>query len=141
MTIMTDYKQCRRCGFERADYELDCSTSEESVDCRICGHREAVERVEDAEGKVTWKHTVTEGSGALFYRSHDSVAYVARYLSSEEDLQWAEKWLRNEIQAGGVQAESAYLTRWDPEKKAVEFVIGAFQEFKALTLVSRRNSS
>ena len=126
MTTVTDYKQCRQCGFERADYELDCWTSEESVDCRMCSHSEAVERVEDADGKVTWKHTVTEGSGALFYRAHDGGAFVARYLSSEEDLLWAEKWLRNEIQAGGVHADSAYLTRWNGEKKAVEFVIGVF---------------
>jgi hypothetical protein len=130
MTTVTDYKQCRQCGFERADYELDCWTSEESVDCRMCGHSEAVERVEDADGKVTWKHTVTEGSGALFYRAHDGGAFVARYLSSEEDLLWAEKWLRNEIQAGGVHADSAYLTRWNGEKKAVEFVIGVFHEFQ-----------
>ena len=67
---------------------------------------------------------------ALFYRAHDGGAFVARYLSSEEHSLWAEKWLRNEIQAGSVHADSAYLTRWDPEKKAVEFVIGTFPEFQ-----------
>ncbi len=129
MTIVTDYKPCRRCGFESADYELDCSTSEESVDCRMCGYSEAVERIEDTDGTVKWKHTVTEGSGALFYRAHDGGAFVARYLSLDDDLHRAESWLRNELQAGGVQANSAYLTRWNVEAQAVEFVIDRSTSF------------
>jgi hypothetical protein len=128
MTIVTDYKQCRQCGFERADYELDCSTSEERVDCRKCGHSEAMARVED-DGKVTWKHVVREGSGVLAYDSGH--AFVARYLYSEEDVLWAEGWLRERLAAGEVDARSAYLTRWNGEKKAVEFVIGSFYESPA----------
>lgn len=129
MTIVTEYKQCRQCGFQYADYELDCWTNEESVDCRMCGNGEAVERVEDGDGKVTWKHTVTEGSGAMFYRAHDGGAFVANYLSSEEDVLKAEAWLCKELVEGGVFAESSYLTRWNGERKAVEFVIGKFCEF------------
>ena len=129
MTLVSDFTKCPQCGFAGADYQFDCDTDEAAIDCRMCGHSEVVERVEDADGKVTWRHTVTEGSGALFYRAHDSGAFVARYLSSEEDLLWTEKWLRKELEAGGVHAESAYLTRWNSEAKVVEFVIGSFYEY------------
>jgi hypothetical protein len=54
MTIVTDYKLCRQCGFERADYELDCATSEESVDCRMCCHSAALQRMQEADGKANW---------------------------------------------------------------------------------------
>jgi ribosomal protein L40E len=67
MTTVTDYKLCRQCGYELADYELDCSTSEESVDCRKCGHSAALQRMQEADGKVNWismSRRSTEAFGA-----------------------------------------------------------------------------
>ena len=87
MTIVTDYKQCRQCGFERADYELDCSTSEERVDCRKCGHSEAMARVED-DGKVTWKHVVREGSGVLAYDSGHAFVAGPSIMVPSGDPAW-----------------------------------------------------
>ena len=129
MSTVSDYKQCLQCGFECADCELDCRTNEESLGCRMCGYSVALERVEDGDGKVTWKHTVMEGSGSLFYRPLNSCAVTIHYLSSEEKVLKAEDWLRKELDAGGVHADSAYLTRWNPETKAVECVIGTIYDF------------
>ncbi len=127
MTVITDYERCRRCGYERADYEFDCSTSEESIDCGRCGHSAALQRMQEADGKVSWIQSVTEGAGALGYQVPGG-AFVVRYLSSDEDVREAEQWLRKKLAAGDVDRKSAYLTRWNAETRSVESIVGTYRE-------------
>ena len=124
MTIEVENKQCRQCGFPRAEYELDCFTNVERFNCRMCGHGEVVERTQDGDGKVTSNLAIYEGSGVLYYPS------AVHYLSSQEEVLEAEDWLRRKLASGRIYTDSAYLTRWNGEKKAVEFVIGVFREFQ-----------
>jgi hypothetical protein len=86
--------------------------------------------MQEADGKVSWIQTVTEGAGALGYQLPGG-AFVVRYLSSDEDVREAEQWLRKKLAAGEVDADSAYLTRWNQDKEAVDFVIGAFRDVES----------
>jgi hypothetical protein len=128
MSTMSGYEKCQQCGYECADFELNCRTQESSLGCRMCGYTEALERREVGDGKITMKHTVREGSGALFYRSLNSFTFSVHYLSSMNDVRKVEDWLRKELSEGRVHADGAYLTRWIPATKAVEFVVGTFYQ-------------
>ncbi len=98
------------------------------MQCRRCGYCEFVDREIDEEGKRTYQYEINEGAGVLFYRAKNAVACVLHYLPTQEEVTRAGDGLRKELVTGGVDSESAYLTRWDPEKKVVEFVIGAFYD-------------
>lgn len=125
MSSVSDYVTCKQCGFEEAYYDFNCNTNEWDVSCGRCGYYAAAKRHEDNDGKVTWTYPEEQGVGVLFYHCVDSLPYVHQPLSSKESVEDAEKWLRERIAAGKVEANSGYLTRWNEEKKVVEFVIGS----------------
>jgi len=129
MSTVMDYQQCPQCKFEQADREYNCRTFEEYLQCRKCGYSESVNREEGSEGKVTYKHKITEGAGVLFYRRKGAIAYASCYLAAQEEVAEAEQWLREKLAAGQIRPGSAYLSRWNKETESVEFVIGRLYEF------------
>lgn len=129
MSSVSDYVKCKQCGFESAYYDFNCNSNEWDVSCGRCGYYATAERHEDGGGKVTWTYPEDQGFGVLFYHCLDSLPYVHHPLHSQESVEHAEKWLREKLACGEVDAGSSYLSRWNPETKAVEFVIGTFYEF------------
>ncbi|SPE25288.1 hypothetical protein SBA5_490063 [Candidatus Sulfotelmatomonas gaucii] len=129
MSSVLDYRKCPQCKFEQADFEYNCRTFEEYLQCRMCGYCEVVDREIDNEGKVTYKHKINEGAGALFYRWQGAIGYTSYFLSTQEEVTEAEQWLREKLAAGQVRPSSAYVSRWDKETRSVEFVIGRLFEF------------
>jgi hypothetical protein len=101
MTTMTEYKTCPQCGFERAVFDMDCDTGESTLDCRSCGHSDVVERVV-TDGKITWRHLVAPGFGAMWHGHIDGGSWQANYLHDEDGVIEAERWLRNEMAAGKI---------------------------------------
>jgi hypothetical protein len=97
-----------------------------------------------ADGKVEFEELIWEEPSSEFrfargnmeqkdnvlglYRSLNCCTFSIHYLSSAEDVLKVEDWLLNELSAGRVHADGAYLTRWIPGTKVVEFVIGRFYE-------------
>jgi hypothetical protein len=124
MSSVSDYVTCKQCGFEEAYYDFNCNTNEWDVSCGRCGYYAAAKRHEDNDGKVTWTYPEEQGFGVLFYRGVNDLAYCHHPLHSKESVEHAEKWLREKVAAGQVRPSSAYLSRWDKEANAVEFVIG-----------------
>ena len=124
MSSVLDYQQCPQCKFEQADFEYKSRTFEEYLQCRRCGYCEYVDREIDDEGNVTYKHRIIEGAGVLFYRGKDAIAFVSHYIPTQEEVTKAGDWLRTELAAGTLRVDSSYLSRWNPETKTVEFVIG-----------------
>jgi hypothetical protein len=123
MSSFSDYVKCKQCGFERACYDLDSRTSEESVTCGMCGYYAACEKAVDSEGKIIWSYPAQEGFGAMCYgHDHGFATHLLHSLKSVED---SEKWLRKKLESGEVEASRSYLTCWNPQRKAVEFVIGS----------------
>ena len=129
MSSVLDYRHCPQCKFEQADFEFNCRTSEEYLQCRMCGYCEYVDRETDSEGKVSFKHRVIRGAGALLYRRKGAIGYCARYLATQEEVSEAAQWLSEKLAAGEVRPSSAYLSRWNKETPSVELVIGRLYEF------------
>lgn len=124
MSSVLDFTRCPQCGYEQADTEFDCRTSEQSTNCRRCGFSEYVEWEKDNEGKFAFKHRVVEGAGVLFYRWKGAIAYTCNYFAKQEDVTEAEQWLREKLAAGQIRPGSAYLSRWNKETQSADFVIG-----------------
>jgi hypothetical protein len=126
MSSVSDYVTCKQCGCESAYYDLNCRSSEWDVSCGKCGYYTAAERHEDSDGKVTWTYTEEQGFGVLFYHGVNDLPCCHHPLHSQESVKHAEKWLREKLACGEVEADCSYLSRWDPEAHTVEFVIGRF---------------
>ena len=102
MSSVLDYQQCPQCKLEQADFEYNCRTFEEYLQCRRCGYSEVVIREGNSEGKVTYRHEINEGAGVLFYRWKDAIGFLSYYLLTADDVTKAEAWLREKLVAGDV---------------------------------------
>ena len=76
-----------------------------------------------------WKHEVHPGAGALWYQASKDVGYYCHYFRTEEEVTKAETWLLEALDAGTVDANTAYLTRWSANGNTVQLVIGQFYEW------------
>lgn len=125
MSTVSDQVKCPQCGYEEADHELDCRSSAEETLCTRCGYRESWEAECDEDGKfLGWKHDTNTGMGSLWYRHIEGVAFACHSLHTAEELAAAELWLREQLNAGTVDEDTAYLTRWNPDAKRVKPVVG-----------------
>ena len=129
MSSVSDHVTCEQCGFESAYHDFNCGSNEWDVSCGKCGYYAAAERHEDSDGKVTWAYPERQGFGVLFYHGVNDLPYCHHPLHSKESVEHAEKWLREKLACGEVDADCSYLSVWNPETQAVEFVIGTFYEF------------
>jgi sarcosine oxidase delta subunit len=128
MSYVLDCMKCPQCGYEEADSEFNCRTSEQSVRCRKCGYSESTDAKWEGESLVGYTHQVTQGAGALFYRWKGAIGYTAYFLATKQEATDADKWLRERLACGEVRPSSAYVSRWDGEVSAVEFLVGKFFE-------------
>ncbi|MFI5117164.1 MAG: hypothetical protein ACHP8B_10760 [Terriglobales bacterium] len=129
MSTVSDVVKCPQCGYEKADYEFNCRTSEDVTMCRSCGYYECWDAKYDEDGeRCGWKHEISRGAGALWYSGTGRGVFCGRYFNSTKEVLEAERWLRERLEKGEVDAEVCYLTRWNGETKQVEFIIGKFYE-------------
>ena len=130
MSTVSDYIECPQCGYGEADHEFDCRNSGEVTMCRRCGYYESCDPKYDEDGNPCgWKHEISRGAGALWYSGTDRGIFCGDYFNSPKEVLKAERWLRERLEKGDVDAEVSYLTRWNRETKQVEFVIGKFYEW------------
>jgi hypothetical protein len=130
MSSVLDSITCRQCGYTQATVDFDCRTSEEETSCRRCGHHESWTAKRDQDGTHRgWTHEINKGFGALWYRGKGAIGFAGLFLNSAQELADAEKWLSERLDKGEVEPDSSYLTRWNPETKQVELVIGKFYEW------------
>ena len=128
MSYVLDYMKCPQCGYEIADTEFNCRTSEQSLTCRKCGYCESTDAKWEGENLVGYTHNVKEGAGALLYRRKGAIGYAAYHLATPQEVADAEKWLREKLADGEVRPSSAYVSRWNGEANTVEFLVGRFFE-------------
>jgi hypothetical protein len=57
--------------------------------------------------------------------------YLCHYLRNAREVLDAERWLRERLSTGGVEAESSFLTRWDEQMRQVVVVVGELMDFLA----------
>src|ERR1039458_9942379 len=119
MSSVLDYQQCPQCKLEQADFEYNCRTFEEYLQCRRCGYSEVVIREGNSEGKVTYRHEINEGAGVLFYRWKDAIGFLSYYLLTADDVTKAEAWLREKLVAGDVFG-GLTVVWWDGKVGPVE---------------------
>jgi hypothetical protein len=60
----------------------------------------------------------------LFFRHTDERFFYAHLLNTSRQVVEAERWLREALRAGTVDAETACLTRWNDETRRIEVVLG-----------------
>ena len=135
MSSVSDHASCKQCRYPHAYYDLDCDTSEEEVSCGRCGYYAAATRHEESGG-VTWTYPEKPGFGVLYYFGGER-SFVCQPLRSPEEVEKSEAWLREHLANGDIPADSAYLTRWDPKTRMVEFLIGRPPEKEQPTLNNR----
>src|ERR1019366_9614749 len=104
MSSVSDYVRCEQCGFESAYYDFNCGSNEWDVSCGKCGYYSAAERHEDCDRKVTWTYPEEQGCGVLFYHCVNDLPYCHHPLHSKESVEDAEKWLREKLACGDVDA-------------------------------------
>ena len=112
-----------------------CSSERRS---RRCGHHESHRLDYDEEGSYSgYTHTMSKGGGALWYRFSDERPrpIFCHYLHNAREVLAAERWLRERLQVGAVEAETACLTRWCEETQHVEVVIGQLFDILAGKIV------
>lgn len=125
MSTVSDQIKCPQCGYEEADYEFDCRTRGEETLCTRCGYRESWDAKNDEDGQfLGWKHDISKGFGALWYRGTDGIAFACHSLKSPEEVDKAERWLKEQLEAGTVEENTARLTRWNNETHSVDLVLG-----------------
>lgn len=125
MSTVSDLVKCPQCGYEEADYEFNCRTRGEETLCNRCGYRESWDAKRDEAGDfLGWKHDISQGAGALWYHSTEGIAYACHSLHSANELAEAERWLKQQLEAGTVDQHTARLTRWNSEAHTVELVLG-----------------
>jgi hypothetical protein len=125
MSTVSDLVKCPQCGYEEADYEFNCRTREEETLCNRCGYRESLEAKNHTDGQLLgWKHEICNGFGALWYRSRDGIGFACHTLHTAIELAEAERWLKQQLEAGTVDEHTARLTRWNGEARTVELVLG-----------------
>ncbi len=129
MTTVQDCIRCPQCGYDGADTGFDCDTDEEDTRCRKCGYSEDWERKESSDGEVKYEHRITEGAGVLFFRAKGVSTHEVHYFATQDGVTESAAWLREKLASGAVHPGTAYVSRWNAEARAVEFVIGRFYEY------------
>jgi hypothetical protein len=122
-----DHDRCDQCENPRADYDFE--SFQDVVKCHRCGYREWWDPQYDECGRRIWSLEIRNGAGALGYRFRGRPGFISRCLQTKAQVLRAERWLRNRLVDGSVEAQTAYLTRWNNETNQAELVIGSFRQF------------
>jgi hypothetical protein len=54
------------------------------------------------------------------------ITFLSCCFNTKAEFRRAERWLRKQLDTGTVEADTAYLTRWNSETKKIELIIGTF---------------
>jgi hypothetical protein len=126
MSTFSDAVQCPQCGWEEADYELDCRRDSSILRCRRCGYYESeIPEFDDMRHFRGTTHEIKMGAGALGYEWKGGSAYISLTLHTSADVTRAQDWLGALLKDGAVE-DTAYVTRWDFETKHVVTILGKF---------------
>ena len=133
MSTVSDQVKCPQCGCEEANYEFNCRTSEKETLCPQCGYIESREAKRDEDGQFHgWKHDITHGVGALWYRPTDGIAFACHSLHTADEFAKAERWLKEQLAAGTVDKDTARLNRWNKESRRVELIVGTLDHTRKM---------
>ncbi len=136
MSGVQDFVKCPQCGYEKADYLFDCRTNGDDMSCRRCGYCESWKAKSDDAGEAYgWKHDISIGAGALWYRRAGQGIFCGTCFTTPNEVLEAEQRLREAVDKGKVDPDVSYLTKWNPQTEQVEFIIGKFYEMPETELV------
>ena len=118
--------KCVQCGYEWGDHDYNCCTDEWNFDCRRCGYGESLKWIAAEDGsRVGWRHDTLDGYGAVWATRSGGMHPITFYgLRSTQDVEEAARRIQESIAKGELDAESSYVTRWDPDAKRAEVVAG-----------------
>lgn len=60
----------------------------------------------------------------LGYRYVDDRFFWNHFLKTAGEVLDAERWLRRALRSGAIEADTAYLTRWNDDLEQVEVLVG-----------------
>ncbi len=116
---------CQQCRAQSAHFEHDTRAGGYEIACGRCGRLEHHETKYDDEGTYSgFRHESSQGFGVLFFRDTSDHEFYSCSLNTPTQLVEAEAWLRERIRTGGVDADTASLSRWNDEIRQLEPVLG-----------------
>jgi hypothetical protein len=125
MADVLDQVPCPQCGNAEADFEF-CDYRELTM-CSRCGYWECWDpQYDDDDDKCCgWNHEIRRGAGALWCQPTGGISFTSYCFNTKAQVRRAGRWLCKQLDMGTVEADTAYLTRWNSETKKIELVIGA----------------
>ena len=127
MLTVTDYKECKQCGYEFGVSEFNCRTCEWNFDCLRCGYTESQQWVTDDDGtRIGWKHEILEGHGAVWVTSPGNGISTAFGLRSAQEVEDSVEKMRASVAKSEINPRSSYVTKWNSQQKRAELVAGSW---------------
>jgi len=127
MLTVTDYKECKQCGYEFGVSEFNCRTCEWNFDCLRCGYMESQQWVTDDDGtRIGWKHEILEGHGAVWVTSPGNGISTAFGLRSAQEVEDSVEKMRASVAKSEINPRSSYVTKWNSQQKRAELVAGSW---------------
>ena len=114
--------RCPQCG-NQAEFEADCRSKRTT--CLICGYYEEDTLKFNADGVCCGsRRVIGKGFGVLGYRYLDDRFFWNHFLRTAREVLDAERWLLRALRSGAIEADTAYLTRWNDDLEQVEVLVG-----------------
>jgi hypothetical protein len=130
---------CNQCHCDAANFENDSRRAGDyEINCRSCGHHESHHLDYDEEGNYSgYTHMMRKGFGLLFFRAVGGHEFYSHSLNTPKEVLDSERWLRQRLRTGAVDAATASLSRWNDEMGQVEPVLGERVDLLAGRIVRR----
>ena len=123
MSFVKERTRCPQCGNE-AEFEADCRGSQQTT-CLICGYYEEDTLKFNADGVYCGsRRVIGKGFGVLGYRYLDDGFFWNHFLRTAREVLDAERWRLRALRSGAIEADTAYLTRWNDDLEQVEVLVG-----------------
>ena len=132
MTSVSYDEICTKCKYDEAYYELDMRRRSESLFCQRCGYSlEYITCIDSKTGKWEKKKN-GDGYWERKYENQPFGAFRMKYkdgisragsLAEKVTHEMIDEFQRM-IDDGEIEEKGSYLTRWNPEKKFGEIIIG-----------------
>jgi len=125
MSVVFEPNYCQQCRCHSANFKQDRHAGCYETACGHCGRRERHQSKYDEEGFYCgFAHEAWQGAGVLFFRYTGEHSFHRHLLNTTRQVLDAEDWLRDSLNDGAVDPETAFLTRWDGEANRVEVLVG-----------------
>lgn len=137
MCVVFEPQKCAQCGSHSSSFTQDHRSGGYETACGRCGSRERHESLLDDEGFYRgFRHEASQGFGVLFYRLVGGHEFYSHLLNTPRETIDAERWLRERLDTGIIDPQTACLTRWDDETNQVEVVVGELVDVLAGKIVT-----